>query len=64
MKAILLMCLIGLGIMLTQTSAAQTLTMKGRVFDASSNETLPGTTVSIKGTGKGTLTDVSGRYSI
>ena len=50
--------------MLTQTSAAQTLTMKGRVFDASSNETLPGTTVSIKGTGKGTLTDVSGRYSI
>ncbi|MDP2336197.1 MAG: SusC/RagA family TonB-linked outer membrane protein [Bacteroidota bacterium] len=64
MKAILLMCLIGLGIMLTQTSGAQTLTVKGQVVDASSNESLPGATVSIKGTGKGTLTDMSGGYSI
>ncbi len=64
MKAILLMCLIGLGIMLTQNSSAQTLTVKGQVVDASSNETIPGATVLIKGTVKGTLTDSNGGYSI
>jgi len=57
MKAILLMCLIGLGIMLVQTSSAQTLAIKGQVVDASSNESIPGVTVLVKGTTKGTITN-------
>ena len=64
MKAILLMCLIGLGIMLAQTSSAQTLTVKGQVVDASSNESIPGVTVLVKGTAKGTITNGDGEYSI
>lgn len=64
MKAILLMCLIGLGVMLVQTSSAQTLAIKGQVVDASNNESIPGTTVLIKGTTKGTITDGSGGYTI
>lgn len=64
MKAILLMCLLVLGIMFTQNSSAQTLTVKGQVIDASSSESIPGVTVLIKGTAKGTLTDADGKYSI
>lgn len=64
MKAILLTCLIGLGLLLVQTSAAQTLSVKGQVIDASTNETLPGASVMIKGTSKGTLTDMNGSYTI
>jgi TonB-linked SusC/RagA family outer membrane protein len=64
MKAILLMCLIGLGVMLTQTSNAQSLTVKGQVVDAKSNESIIGATVSIKGTTKATIADGSGEYAI
>lgn len=64
MKAILLMCLLGLGLMFAQTSVAQTLTVKGQVFDAKNNDIMPGTTVSIKGTTKATVTDGSGMYTI
>ena len=64
MKAILLMCLIGLGVMLTQTSIAQTLTVKGQVVDAKSNEAIIGATVSIKGTTKASIADASGEFAI
>jgi TonB-linked SusC/RagA family outer membrane protein len=64
MKAILLMCLIGLGVMLTQTSIAQSLTVKGQVVDAKSNESIIGATVSIKGTTKATIADGSGEFAI
>lgn len=64
MKAILLMCLIGLGVMLAQTSSAQTLTVKGQVVDANSNESIPGVTILVKGTTKGTITNGDGEYSI
>ena len=64
MKAILLMCLIGLGVMLTQTSSAQSLTVKGQVVDAKSNEAIIGATVSIKGTTKASIADASGEFAI
>ena len=64
MKAILLMCLIGLGFMLTQTASAQTLTVKGQVVDAKSNEAIIGATVSIKGTTKASIADASGEFAI
>jgi len=64
MKAILLMCLIGLGVMLAQTSIAQTLTVKGQVVDAKSNEAIIGATVSIKGTTKASIADASGEFAI
>jgi TonB-linked SusC/RagA family outer membrane protein len=43
---------------------AQSGTVKGRVTDASSNETLVGVTVTIKGTTTGTQTDVNGGFSL
>jgi TonB-linked SusC/RagA family outer membrane protein len=64
MKTILLLCLIGLGAMLTQTSSAQSLTVKGQVVDAKSNESIIGATVSIKGTTKAAIADASGEYTI
>jgi len=64
MKAILLMCLIGLGIMLVQTADAQSLTVKGKVVDASNNESIPGATVLLKGTTKSTIANVYGDFSI
>ncbi len=39
-------------------------TLKGTVKDGSNNETLPGATVSVEGTGKGTATDVNGGFTI
>ncbi len=64
MKAILLTCLLGLGMLFSHTSAAQTLAVKGQVVDASTSETIPGATVLVKGTTKGALTDSQGAYSI
>ena len=42
---------------------AQT-TVRGRVIDSKNNQTLPGTTVSVKGTYKAALTDIDGNYKI
>ncbi|MEA5403968.1 TonB-dependent receptor [Arcicella sp. DC2W] len=39
-------------------------TVKGKVVDSETGETLPGVTVKVKGTTAGTTTDVSGKYSI
>ncbi len=63
MKTILLLCLMVIGVMITHDSFAQT-PVKGQVVDAKTNETMPGVTVVIKGTTQGTITDVSGNYSI
>ncbi len=38
--------------------------VKGTVKDGSTNETLIGSTVTLKGTTKGVITDVNGNYSI
>jgi iron complex outermembrane receptor protein len=43
---------------------AQQLRVSGKVTDASTNETLPGVNVAVKGSGTGTATDGSGNYSI
>src|ERR1700744_2950223 len=43
---------------------AQNLSVKGKVTDAASNETLIGVSVNIKGTTEGTQTDVNGAFSI
>ena len=48
---------------LVSSTFAQTV-VKGRVTDESNNQTLPGVSVSIKGTTQGTITDVNGDYSI
>ena len=64
MKTILLLCLMGIGIMITQISTAQTLAIKGQVVDAKTNESLPSVTVLIKGTTQAVMTDDSGMYSI
>lgn len=43
---------------------AQQLKVSGKVTDASTNETLPGVNVAVKGSGTGTSTDGNGNYSI
>ncbi len=43
---------------------AQTGTVSGTVYDASDGSSLPGTTVQVKGTTKGTTTDINGKFSI
>ncbi|RAJ04037.1 TonB-linked SusC/RagA family outer membrane protein [Chitinophaga skermanii] len=42
----------------------QTFTVKGKVVDATTNEPLPGVTVSVKGKSKGTATDAAGNYTL
>jgi TonB-dependent starch-binding outer membrane protein SusC len=48
----------------TTFTEEQTLTVTGQVTSMDSPEGLPGVNVVIKGTSQGTVTDVSGRYSI
>jgi len=43
---------------------AQQLKVSGRVTDASTNESLPGVNVAVKGSGTGTSTDGTGNYSL
>jgi hypothetical protein len=50
MRAIFLLCLMGIGIMFPQISSAQNPVIKGQVVDAKTNESLPGVTIVIKGT--------------
>jgi TonB-dependent starch-binding outer membrane protein SusC len=42
----------------------QEFTVTGKVVDLEHNEALPGVTVMIKGTSKGTTTDISGKFSL
>jgi TonB-linked SusC/RagA family outer membrane protein len=48
---------------LTMPSFAQ-IVIKGSVTDAGNNQTLPGATITIKGTTEGTTTDINGNYTI
>ncbi|CAG5000226.1 TonB-dependent receptor P3 [Dyadobacter sp. CECT 9275] len=43
---------------------AQDLTINGKVFDSVENQPLPGVTIQIKNTAKGTVTDASGAFSV
>lgn len=52
-------------VILTQTAAAAgTGTLKGKVFDKTSRDVLPGATVLIKGTSVGAATDLNGNFVI
>lgn len=53
------LCLLASGLL-----TAQDLTITGKVLDAKTGEPLPGVSVFIKGTTKGTVTDIDGAYSI
>ncbi|MEO6630679.1 MAG: carboxypeptidase-like regulatory domain-containing protein, partial [Mucilaginibacter sp.] len=46
------------------TAFAQNATVKGKVADATTGETLIGVSVGIKGTSTGTQTDVNGAYTL
>ncbi len=50
--------------LLINSAFAQTATVKGKVTDASTNETLVGVSVTVKGTTTGTQTDVNGGFSL
>jgi len=43
---------------------AQDITVKGKIVDAATNEPVPGVNISVKGTGSGTISDLSGEYTI
>jgi TonB-linked SusC/RagA family outer membrane protein len=62
MKRILLLlfCLFTVNLLFAQ----QSLTITGKVTDAGSGEGLPGTTIVVKGSTNGTVTDVNGAYSV
>ena len=47
-----------------QQQSATPLTMEGTVIDASTNDVLPGVSVTIKGRVAGTVTDINGKFSI
>ncbi len=64
MKTILLLCLMGIGVIFTHDSYAQSPVIKGVVIDAKSNETMPGVTVVLRGANQGSITDATGMYSI
>ncbi|QQL49826.1 SusC/RagA family TonB-linked outer membrane protein [Mucilaginibacter ginkgonis] len=63
MKKILLSIFAGI-LLLSQMAYAQTLTVTGLVTSKDDGQPLPGVTVRIKGTTRGTQTDVNGRYTI
>jgi len=46
------------------TATAQTGTIRGSVFDDATGESLPGVTIFLEGTTKGTLTDFDGLFSL
>jgi TonB-linked SusC/RagA family outer membrane protein len=58
-SGLVLLCLL-----FTNATWAQNLTIKGKVTDATTGETLIGVSVSVKGTSTGTQTDVNGAFSI
>lgn len=51
-------------IVLTPKSVLQRNVIKGRVTDKATGEPLPGVSIVVRGTTRGTLTDIDGKYSI
>ncbi|MCC9136760.1 SusC/RagA family TonB-linked outer membrane protein [Pontibacter silvestris] len=62
-KVLLLLLLVGFSLT-TWQGWAQTVTVTGQVTSAADNTPLPGVGVVVKGTTRGTFTDVSGQYTI
>lgn len=50
--------------MLAGTATAQNLEIKGSITDGSTNETLPGVNILVKGTATGTTTDMNGGFTL
>ena len=59
----LLMFFLG-AMLLTFTSWAQTQTVKGKVTDATNDESMPGVSIVVKGTTVGAVTDNNGNFSV
>lgn len=55
---------LSLFLMVTSGAFAQTVTVKGKVTDAETNEPIPGANVVVKGTTNGTITDFDGAYEL
>ncbi len=59
-KELLIFCLL----LASYSISAQQETVTGKVTSAQDNETLPGVNVMVKGTNRGTITDIDGEYRI
>ena len=59
--AVLFLCTFG--VLLSSNSFAQS-KISGKVTDTKNGETLPGVSISVKGTQKGAITDINGDYSL
>ena len=59
--AVLFLCT--LGVLFSSNSFAQG-KISGKVTDTKNGETLPGVSISVKGTQKGAITDINGDYSL
>ncbi len=64
MRKILFTFLTAIGIILSQSSMAQQITITGFVTDAGTNEPLPGVNVVVKNTSIGAITQTNGAYTI
>lgn len=58
-SVLVLLCFFFIG-----AASAQNITVKGKVTDAATGETLVGVSVAVKGTTSGTQTDANGAFSI
>jgi TonB-linked SusC/RagA family outer membrane protein len=56
--------LIALSLNLKASENLQQIAVKGTVIDGSTQEPLPGATVQVKGTTRGTATDISGKFTV
>lgn len=56
--------LMGVFLLMTTAVMAQTVSVKGKITDAGTNEEIPGVTVVIKGTTNGVISNLNGDYSI
>lgn len=64
MKKAYLLCLWLFSLIVTQVYAQEGRRVTGRVTSADDNQPLPGATIAIKGTTRGTNTDAEGRFSL
>jgi TonB-linked SusC/RagA family outer membrane protein len=64
MQKNLLLILAFLGLIISFNTSAQSVTVTGRVTSATDNSALPGVNVTLKGTSRGTITDIDGNYRV
>ncbi len=53
-----------IGLLMPVMTMAQTMTVTGKVTDSDTGEALPGVTIVVKGSTRGTVSDINGKYSI